>query len=146
MGRLLARATELRKGGVRVALAGVLLAMSLSLGLSLALQSRTGRAVSPSLADRAVPFNVSFQAPDTAPSGLQNGQGNGDVGDHEQQTGKQLSRAQAVALVQHRYRARVVRSHLTQGVAGRPVYEFRLLASGTVWTVRIDAISGMEVP
>jgi uncharacterized membrane protein YkoI len=52
-----------------------------------------------------------------------------------------------VAIVQHRYRARVVRTHLVQAAGGRPVYELRLLSSGgMVWTVRIDAQSGAEVP
>src|SRR5579871_3182335 len=59
----------------------------------------------------------------------------------------QLSRAEAVALVQRRYHARVVRTHLLQDSHGRPMYEFRLLSTGgKVWTVRIDAYSGAELP
>lgn len=59
----------------------------------------------------------------------------------------QLSRAQAIALVQGRYRARVVRTTLSQDKSGRALYVFRLLSgSGKVWTVRIDARTGAEVP
>lgn len=61
--------------------------------------------------------------------------------------GAELSRAQAIALVQGRYRARVVRTSLLQDKSGRRLYVFRLLSgSGKVWTVRIDAQSGAEVP
>jgi len=61
--------------------------------------------------------------------------------------GNELSRAQAIALVQGRYRARVVRTTLSQDKGGRPLYVFRLLSgSGKVWTVRIDARTGAEVP
>ena len=61
--------------------------------------------------------------------------------------GGELSRAQAVALVEGRYRgARIVRTTL-QDEKGRSVYVFRLLsANGMVWTVRIDAHTGAEVP
>jgi Peptidase propeptide and YPEB domain len=60
--------------------------------------------------------------------------------------GNELSKAQAIALVQGRYRARVVRTTLSQD-KGRPLYVFRLLSgSGKVWTVRIDAHTGAEVP
>jgi hypothetical protein len=58
-----------------------------------------------------------------------------------------LSRGQAVALVQRRYHARVVRAHVVQGPAGRRLYVLRLLsASGTVWTVRLDPTNGSEMP
>jgi peptidase YpeB-like protein len=61
--------------------------------------------------------------------------------------GSELSRAQAIALVQGRYRARVVRTTLAQDKGGRRLYVFRLLSgSGKVWTVRIDAQTGAEVP
>src|SRR3974377_2167058 len=54
--------------------------------------------------------------------------------------GNELSKAQAISLVQGRYRARVVRTTLSQDKGGRTVYVFRLLSgSGKVWTVRIDA-------
>ena len=61
--------------------------------------------------------------------------------------GQELSRAQAIALVQRRYHARVVRSALQQDRSGRRVYVLRLLsAGGKVWSVRIDAHSGAELP
>jgi Peptidase propeptide and YPEB domain len=61
--------------------------------------------------------------------------------------GNELSKAQAIALVQGRYRARVVRTTLSQDKVGRTLYVFRLLSgSGKVWTVRIDAHTGAEVP
>jgi len=58
----------------------------------------------------------------------------------------ELSRAQAMVLVQKRYGARVVRADIAdQG--GRRLYVFRLLsAGGKVWIVRVDARSGAEVP
>lgn len=62
-------------------------------------------------------------------------------------TAQDLSRAQVVALVQRRYRARVVRTTLQQDQSGRRLYVFRLLSpGGRVWTVRIDAHSGAEIP
>jgi hypothetical protein len=62
-------------------------------------------------------------------------------------SGQELSRAQAIELVQVRYRARVVRSSETQDKSGRRVYVLRLLSgSGKVWTVHIDAHTGAEVP
>ena len=61
--------------------------------------------------------------------------------------GNELSKAQAIALVQGRYRARVVRTTLLQDKGGRSLYVFRLLSgSGKVWTVRIDAHTGAEIP
>ena len=58
----------------------------------------------------------------------------------------ELSREQAVALVQTRYGARVVRAEFLDQ-EGRHVYVFRLLsAAGKVWIVRVDARTGTEVP
>jgi uncharacterized membrane protein YkoI len=58
----------------------------------------------------------------------------------------ELSREQAVALVQKRYGARVVRADIADQ-DGRHVYVFRLLsADGKVWIVRVDARSGTEMP
>ncbi|MGA2023682.1 MAG: PepSY domain-containing protein [Steroidobacteraceae bacterium] len=58
----------------------------------------------------------------------------------------ELSREQAVTLVQQRYAARVVRVEVAEQ-GGRRVYVFRLLSGGgKVWTVRIDAHSGAEAP
>jgi uncharacterized membrane protein YkoI len=58
----------------------------------------------------------------------------------------ELSREQAVALVQKRYGARVVRADIADQ-DGRHVYVFRLLsAGGKVWVVRVDACTGTEVP
>jgi len=58
----------------------------------------------------------------------------------------ELSREQAVALVEKRYGARVVRAEFLDQ-DGRHVYVFRLLsAAGKVWIVRLDAHSGTEVP
>ncbi len=135
----------LRKGSVRLALAGVTLAVASSLAVSLALQARTGTFGSlPAAEPQSI--DVSFQTADAAPSQAQTVQSSGDAHNTQDQRGQELSRAQAVALVQRRYRARVVRSHLTQNAAGRPVYELRLLSAGTVWSVRIDAYSGAEIP
>ncbi|MGH8205211.1 MAG: PepSY domain-containing protein, partial [Steroidobacteraceae bacterium] len=58
-----------------------------------------------------------------------------------------LSPAKAVALVQRRYHAQVVRTKMQTDASGRQLYVFRLLsAAGRVWTVRIDAHTGAEVP
>ncbi len=58
----------------------------------------------------------------------------------------ELSREQAVALVQARYGARVVRTDFIDQ-DGRHLYVFRLLsAAGKVWIVRLDARTGTEVP
>jgi hypothetical protein len=60
--------------------------------------------------------------------------------DHE------LSREEAMALVQKRYGARVVRTDIADQ-EGHRLYVFRLLSSGgKVWIVRVDARSGAEVP
>ncbi len=64
----------------------------------------------------------------------------------ERPAAPELSRQQALQLVQSRYRARVVRTEQVEQ-SGRHVFVFRLLsADGKVWTVRIDAQSGAEVP
>ena len=53
-----------------------------------------------------------------------------------------LSLDQAVALVEQRFRARVVRAD-ARNEGGHTVYVLRLLnESGRVWTVRVDAESG----
>lgn len=53
-----------------------------------------------------------------------------------------LSRDQAVAVVQKRYRARVVRAD-TREEDGQRYYVLRLLSEGgKVWTVRVDAQTG----
>jgi len=58
----------------------------------------------------------------------------------------ELSREQAVAMVQTRYGARVVRTEFIDQ-DGRHLYVFRLLsAAGKVWIVRLDARTGTEVP
>jgi len=63
-----------------------------------------------------------------------------------QRSNGELTRTQAEALVQKRYGARVVRAS-TADEEGRRIYVFRLLsAGGKVWTVRIDAHSGVELP
>ncbi len=60
--------------------------------------------------------------------------------DHE------LSREEAMVLVQKRYGARVVRTDIADQ-EGRRLYVFRLLSSaGKVWIVRVDARNGAEVP
>lgn len=62
------------------------------------------------------------------------------VADHE------LSPTQAAALVQQRYAARVVRAS-SSDAGGRHLYVFLLLSQqGKVWTVRLDARTGAEVP
>jgi len=65
---------------------------------------------------------------------------------HSDRAAQELTRTQATALVQRRYAARVVRAASAEE-AGRHLYVFRLLSTaGKVWTVRIDAHSGAEVP
>jgi uncharacterized membrane protein YkoI len=134
-----------RERRVRLALGGLALAVAFSLAVSLVRQARMGVIASAPAAEPQ-PIDVSFQTADAAPSDAQTGQGSRNVRNSQGRPSQVLSRAQAVALVQRRYRARVVRSHFLQNVAGRPVYEFRLLAAGTVWDVRIDAYTGAQVP
>jgi uncharacterized membrane protein YkoI len=54
-----------------------------------------------------------------------------------------MSLDQAVAMVEKRFKARVVRADVREE-DGRRVYVLRLLSegSGRVWTVRVDASSG----
>jgi hypothetical protein len=69
-----------------------------------------------------------------------------DAAPAEARVEHELSREQAVALVQKRYGARVVRADIADQ-DGRHLYVFRLLsATGKVWIVRVDARSGAEVP
>ena len=130
--------------GPRLALTA--LALILSVGVSLALESSAVHVPHEDDAGTAV---VAVSA---APAAQQE-QGDRNVPYDQPRAPEQarqpqpLSRAQAAALVQRRYRARVVRAHVLQGQRGEPLYEFRLLSStGMVWTVRIDAQSGTEVP
>lgn len=63
------------------------------------------------------------------------------------QTNRELSREQAMVIVERRYGARVVRSDTLLQQDGWHLYVFRLLSEGgKVWTVRVDARSGAEVP
>jgi len=58
----------------------------------------------------------------------------------------EMTRGQAIALLEKRYRARVLRADLADE-SGRHVYVCRLLSDGSkVWVVRIDAHSGALVP
>jgi uncharacterized membrane protein YkoI len=120
----------------------------LGLLLPLAMLSHPAHGVAmPDAAHDAAQTQPHTLAPAVAQDQPVNGQGNADVHNTDGPRAQQLSRAQVVALVQHRYRARVVRTHLLQGANGRALYEFRLLSSaGKVWTVRIDAYSGAELP
>jgi uncharacterized membrane protein YkoI len=64
----------------------------------------------------------------------------------QEHTEHELSREQAVAIVQTRYGARVVRTDFVDQ-DGRHLFVFRLLsAAGKVWIVRLDARTGTEVP
>jgi uncharacterized membrane protein YkoI len=66
--------------------------------------------------------------------------------DHVEHDEHELSREQAVTLVQTRYGARVLRADLIEQ-DGRHLYVVRLLsAAGKVWIVRLDARTGSEVP
>lgn len=61
-------------------------------------------------------------------------------------TDHELSRAEALAMVQNRYGARVVRTDIAEQ-QGHRLYVFRLLSNASkVWIVRIDARTGAEVP
>ncbi len=61
-------------------------------------------------------------------------------------TDHELSRQEAVAMVQNRYGARVVRTDIAEE-QGHRLYVFRLLSNASkVWIVRIDARTGAEVP
>ena len=64
----------------------------------------------------------------------------------QSRTDHELSRTEAMTLVQKRYGARVVRTDIADQ-EGRRLYVFRLLSgAGKVWVVRVDARSGAEVP
>ena len=139
-----------RSTGTRIALTGVGLSLMLALIVSLALLSHPARGV-------ALPAAAAATAGTTGTAGTwagitpaaqpQDEQGDVNGRSNVDSRGQELSRAQAVALVQRRYHARVVRTHLLQDAHGRPMYEFRLLsAGGKVWTVHIDAYSGAELP
>jgi uncharacterized membrane protein YkoI len=52
-----------------------------------------------------------------------------------------MSLDQAVAMVERRFKARVVRADV-RDEKGRRVYVLRLLSDERVWTVRVDAESG----
>jgi hypothetical protein len=79
-------------------------------------------------------------------SGLCTASPKADAPTDEARAEHELSRAQAVALVQQRYGARVVRADVADQ-DGRHLYVFRLLSSGgKVWIVRVDARTGAEVP
>jgi uncharacterized membrane protein YkoI len=113
--------------------------------LPLAMLSHPAHGVALPVAAQTQPDNLFPRA--VAQDEPVNAHGNADVHNAAAPRAQQLSRAQVVALVQHRYRARVVRTHLLQDANGRALYEFRLLSSaGKVWTVRIDAYSGAELP
>jgi uncharacterized membrane protein YkoI len=128
---------------VRIALTGGGLSLMLALIVPFALLSHPAQGVVlPSTSTSTGTSAVSMPAARVQDEqGIANGRSNVDQYRH------QLSRAEAVALVQRRYRARVVRTHFLQDANGRAVYEFRLLSpGGKVWTVRIDAYSGAELP
>jgi len=132
--------------GSRLALAAVVL--MLSVGVSLALESSAMRVLPLPMVPAPMPSSDSGAAGSTAsPAAQQPVQGDPNARYDQKPESQGLSRSQAVALLQRRYRARVVRTHLLQGPGGQALYECRLLsADGTVWTVRIDARSGAEVP
>lgn len=136
------RADGLRSAGTRIALTGAGLSLMLAWIVPFTLLSHPAQGVVLPGTDgnqTAVGNAATSQVQDEQ----QNANGPGNLDQHKQQ----LSRAQAVALVQRRYRARVVRTHFLQDANGRPIYEFRLLSpGGKVWTVRIDAYSGAELP
>lgn len=141
--------TSIRRWADRAGTVPVLAALVLtaSVGVALALESGAMRLPSPRAtsspgAPTALPADQTGAQQDAQQE--QYDRSNADDPPHAAQP---LTRAQAVALVQHRYRARVVRAHLLQAPGGRQLYELRLLsAAGMVWTVRIDAQSGAEVP
>ncbi|HTT05587.1 MAG TPA: PepSY domain-containing protein [Steroidobacteraceae bacterium] len=119
--------------GARIALTGAGLSLMLALIVPFALLSHPAQGV-------VLPGSAPA-APVQDERNIADGRSNVDQRRHE------LSRAEAVALVQRRYHARVVRTHFLQDANGRPMYEFRLLSpGGKVWTVRIDAYSGAELP
>jgi len=124
---------------VRIALTGGGLSLMLAMVVPFALLAHPAHGV----VLPATTGEASEQAAAQAQDEQNNLNGRSSVAPH----GHPLSRAEAVALVQRRYHARVVRTEVLQDSNGRPMYEFRLLsAGGKVWTVRIDAYSGAELP
>jgi hypothetical protein len=55
------------------------------------------------------------------------------------------SRDRIVAALERRYNAKVVRI-IDVSVGGRLAYDIRLLSNDRVWTVRVDAATGQELP
>jgi uncharacterized membrane protein YkoI len=141
-----------RGAGMRLALMGAGLSLTLALLLPLVVSHPAQGVVLPMAAStldttRTADANNSIGSTLAAAAQPQAEQGNSNVRSKADPRGHELSRAEAVSLVQRRYRARVVRTQLSHNPAGRPVYEFRLLSGGgKVWTVRIDAYSGAELP
>ncbi|HEX4024612.1 MAG TPA: PepSY domain-containing protein [Steroidobacteraceae bacterium] len=136
------------KANSRLALAALVLAVGASLALAAGAVRVLTLPLAPEAADEAATTRGAPAADVAAalPAQGNSGQDDQNVG-NERASPPPLSRAQAVALVQRRYRARVVRTRQQQDSAGRQLYVFRLLsAGGKVWTVRIDAHSGAEVP
>jgi hypothetical protein len=136
------QADGLHSAGARFALTGAGLSLMLALIVPFALLSHPAHGV-------VLPGagGTDTAAGSTSASRVQDEQENANGRNNVDQHRPQLSRAEAVALVQRRYRARVVRTHFLQDANGRPIYEFRLLSpGGKVWTVRIDAYSGAELP
>ena len=130
-------------------------AVALLLGVSLALRAGSiglkhlplaSRTAIDQQTDTSAPAISPFDDDGSAPVQVGAGDGATTTADPPA-AGGELSRAQAIALVEGRYRgARIVRTTL-QDEKGRALYVFRLLsANGMVWTVRIDARTGAEVP
>jgi hypothetical protein len=129
--------------GARIALTGAGLSLMLALIVPFALLSHPAQGV----VLPGTSGSIETPAASSPAVRVQDEQGNANGRNDVDQHRHQLSRAEAVALVQQRYRARVLRTHFLQDANGRPLYEFRLLsAGGKVWTVRIDAYSGAELP
>jgi uncharacterized membrane protein YkoI len=118
---------------IRLALLGWIAAgLALSVGVSLALATNA--------------LNV-LGSPEVSAPTLQIDQDHQDAAQGGTQAGQEMSREQVIVLARHRYHAEVVRAHRVQGAQGRVFYDVRLLSPrGMVWTVRLDARSGAEVP
>jgi hypothetical protein len=67
------------------------------------------------------------------------------VGALEQPLADAGARDRIVTALERRYNARVVRI-IEVMVDGRAAYDIRLLSNERVWTVRVDAASGQELP
>ena len=147
-----------RGTGVRIALTGAGLSLILAMlvpfvlshpahGVVLPLAADTQDTAGAARASSRIGAGSGIASTVAAAAQPQAEQGNSNVRSNADPRGRELSRAEAVALVQRRYRARVVRTHFAQDPQGRAIYEFRLLSGGgKVWTVRIDAYSGAELP